>query len=191
MEKYLSLIILAFMICFVSNAQYRNVKLPEAPKQTGYKNYNFENAGFWYALEAESGSSVMEQKKNMQYANLTFTGGYRLNEYLRFGAGLGIRYYINNAEVRNTDNDFVFPIFANLRGNFISAYDRDGVPFWSINAGTITKEGLFASPSVGYRFGGLRNNFQIAISYTVSQFKNYNEENTTYSYLGLKIGYEF
>ena len=70
-------------------AQYRDVKLPEQPKQKGYRDYSTEDAGFWFAVEAEGGSSIMEHKKNMQYTNLLVTGGYRLNEYLRAGVGFG------------------------------------------------------------------------------------------------------
>lgn len=176
---------------FAVKAQYRDVKLPDTPKQTSYKNYAMENSGFWCAVDLEGGSSIMVHSPNMQYLNLSWTGGYRFNEYLRLGIGIGARYYINNADVRNTDNDFGVPVFAHLRGNFISAYDRDGVPFWSFSIGGITKEGFFASPTVGYSFGGLRNNFQLGISYTITSFKNNNNTNTAYSYFGLKVGYEF
>ncbi len=182
---------LAFTLSIVANAQYRDVKMPDAPKHTNYRNYSAENSGFWCAVEAEGGSSVMVQSTNMQYVGATWTGGYRVNEFLRIGAGLGVRYYVNNADVRDTDNKFGVPIFANVRGNFISAYDRNSVPFWSVNIGGITNEGFFASPTVGYSFGGLRNNFQIGINYTITSFKNCTKENTAYSYFGLKLGYEF
>lgn len=172
-------------------AQYREVTMPEAPRNSNYRNYDMEDAGFWCAVEAEGGSSVMVNSDNMQYTGLSFTGGYRINEFLRFGAGIGVRYYVNNAEVRDTDNKFGVPIFANVRGNFISAYDRDGVPFWSFNIGGITNEGFFATPTVGYSFGGLRNNFQIGISYTITSFRNYEKKDMAYSYFGLKLGYEF
>lgn len=175
----------------VVNAQYRDVKLPNAPKQTNYRDYETENKGFWCGIEAEGGSSVMVHSTNMQYINLSWTGGYRISEFLRFGAGLGVRYYVNNAYVRDTDNKFGVPIFANARGNFISAYDRDGVPFWSLNIGGITNDGFFASPTIGYSFGGLRNNFQIGISYTITSFRNCYKTNMAYSYFGLKLGYEF
>ena len=189
--KKLLLSLMLFVSAVTINAQYRDVKLPDAPKQTNYRNYEMEDKGFWCAVEAEGASSVMAHETNMQYANLSWTGGYRLSEFLRFGAGLGVRYYVNNADVRDTDNKFGIPIFANVRGNFISAYDRDGVPFWSLNVGGITNEGFFASPTIGYSFGGLRNNFQIGISYTITSFKNCNKTDMTYSYFGLKLGYEF
>ena len=83
------------------------------------------------------------------------------------------------------------PLFVNVRGNIVSASERDGVPFWSLNVGGITSEGFFASPTIGYSFGGLRNNFLIGLSYTVSSFKDKKKEDVVYSYFGLKLGYEF
>lgn len=190
MRKFV-LSILMLTATVVANAQYREVRLPDAPKQKNYRNYNADDKGFWCSVDFEGGSSVMVHSPNMQYINLAWTGGYRLNEYLRVGAGIGVRYYVHNGYVRDTDNDFGVPIFANVRGNFISAYDRDGVPFWSFNIGGITKEGFFASPTFGYSFGGLRNNLQVGISYTITSFKNYNKTDMAYSYFSLKVGYEF
>lgn len=184
-------LMLALLVCISANAQYRDVKLPKAPQKSNYKNYETEESGFWCAAEFEGGSSIMQHSKNLQYSNLSWTGGYRINEFLRFGLGLGVRYYLNNSELRHSDNKFEIPIFANVRGNFISADDRDGVPFWSLNVGGITHDGLFASPTVGYSFGGVRNNFQVGLSYTIGGFKNCNSKHVTYSYLGVKLGYEF
>ena len=172
-------------------AQYREVILPESPKMTNYKDYETENSGFWCSLDIEGGSSVMSHSTNMQYSGFSWTAGYRFNEFLRLGAGLGFRYYVNNADVRESKNKYGFPVYANIRGNFISAYDRDGVPFWSFNVGGITDEGFFANPTIGYSFGGLRNSFQIGISYTITHFKNNEGSKRFYNYFGLKLGYEF
>ena len=185
------LLVFVSLVTLVCNAQYRDVKLPETPQQVNYKSYESENSGFWCGIDLEGGSSVMEHKTNMQYANLSCAGGYRFSEFIRLGVGIGIRYYVHNANVRNTDSKFGIPIFANMRGNFISAYDRDGVPFWSFNIGGITNEGFFASPTIGYSFGGLRHNFQIGVCYTITCFKNNTLTNSAYSYFGLKFGYEF
>lgn len=174
-----------------SFAQYREVRTLQQPKETNYRDYTSQEQGFWYAVEAEGGSSIMEHKTNMQYVNLTFTGGYRINEYLRVGAGFGGRMYVNNASVRNSNSKFGIPIFANIRGNIISAKDRDGVPFWSVNVGEITNDGAFFSPTIGYSFGGLRNNFQVGVSYTLSNLKDNTGVRQNYSYFGLKLGYEF
>lgn len=185
------MLMVVMSVSFIANAQYRDVKLPTAPKQTNYRDYTTENQGFWFAVDAEGATSVMVHSKNMQYTSLSFTGGYRLSEFMRLGIGLGVRYYVNNAGVRYSDNKFGIPVFANVRGNIISASDRDGVPFWSLNIGGITNDGFFFSPTLGYSFGGLRNNFQIGISYNMTCFRNCNKTDMAYSYFGLKIGYEF
>ena len=190
MKRFFYILLLLSVTISVS-AQYRNVKLPEKPLLTKYKNYEKEDKGFWCAIETEGGSSVMVHSTNMQYVNISFIGGYRLSEYFRFGLGLGGRMYVNNADVKDTDNKFGIPLFANVRGNFISAYERDGVPCWSFNIGGITNDGFFASPTVGYSFGGLRNNFLIGINYTITTFRNSDKDNVAYSYFGLKLGYEF
>lgn len=184
------LFLILFMLTLPMYAQYREVNLPQKPEHLNYKDVIAEDKGFWCASETEGGSSIMETKTNMQFINLSFTGGYRFNEFLRIGVGLGGRMYVNNAYVRNTDSKFGIPIFANLRGNFISAYDRDGVPFWSINLGGITREGLFLNPAIGYSFGGTRNTFFIGLSYTLTRFKDFTKSQQNYSYFGLKLGYE-
>ena len=191
MRKTLFITIIFSLFGFMSsNAQYRQVNLPDKSNKPTYKDLTTENKGFWCAFETEAGSSIMEFKPNMQFVALMVTGGYRISEYLRLGVGFGGRMYVHKADVRNTQSKFGIPIYANARGNFISAYDRDGVPFWSVNIGGITKEGLYLNPTIGYSFGGLRNNFYIGLSYTLSKFKDTTKQNQTYSYLGLKIGYE-
>lgn len=172
-------------------AQYRDVKLPEEKKQVKFRDHSNEKKGFWCAIEADGGSSVMDGKKNMQYVAATFTGGYRFSEYIRIGLGVGAKVYVNNSDVNMYGSRVGVPIFANARGNFISAYDRDGVPFWSVNIGGVTSQGIYFNPTIGYSFGGLRNNFLIGLSYTLQAFQNSSGTNTAYSYLGVKIGYEF
>lgn len=188
--KRIVLLLLAAVSVLSASAQYRDVKLPEKPKQEGHRNYLAENKGFWFTVDLEGGSSIMSATPNMQYVAATAAAGYRFSQYLRVGIGLGAKYYVHNAYVRNTDNKVGVPLFANVRGNFISAYDRDGVPFWSVNIGGLTHEGFFASPTIGYSFGGMRNNFLIGISYTIQSFKDFTQARRTYSYFGLKLAYE-
>lgn len=190
MKKILMTILLVAAI-LPASAQYRDVQLPEKPKQRAYTDFTRQEQGFWFAVEADGGSSIMSGRTNMQYVEVTATAGYRFSEFIRVGAGLGGKMYVHNAEVRGTDNKFGVPIFANVRGNLLSAYDRDGVPFWSVNIGGITNEGFMFSPTVGYSFGGLRNNFLIGITYTLTNFTDWTNSKTTYSYFGLKLGYEF
>lgn len=185
------LTLLCLITTIATDAQYRNVTLPEKPNSTSYKDYDGSGTKFWYSIELDGATSVMDQQKNMQFTALSFTGGYRLSEFLRMGLGFGNRIYVNNNEIRSSKSKFAFPIFINARGNFLSAYDRDGVPFWSINIGGVTKDGLYFSPSIGYSFGGLRNNFLIGLCYNLTQFEDYKLAKKSYSYIGFKIGYEF
>lgn len=189
--KTKTLLVVLFFFSLSALAQNRDIKLPQAPKSNNYRDYETQDKGFWCGIDVEGGSSVMEEKPNMQYAGFSFSGGYRVNEFLRVGAGLGLRCYVHNAYVRDTHGRLGIPIFASAKGNFISAYDRDGVPFWSFNVGGITQEGFFASPTLGYSFGGLRHTFQIGINYTVSCFRNSEKSNVAYSYFGIRLGYEF
>lgn len=187
------IVFMFFMMALVvsASAQQRNVRLPNAPQKYAFTNHEMKNQGFWCAIEAEGGSSVMATSMNMQYATMTFTGGYRINEYLKIGAGLGAKGYVNHADLRNTSNRVAIPIFANVRGNFLSAYDRGYSPYWSVNVGGVTNDGFYFSPTVGYSIGGLRNNFLVGISYTLANFTDYKSSSRTYSYFGVKLGYEF
>lgn len=190
MKKILFLILFAANISTVF-AQYREVTLPQKPVDKGYRDYDSESTPFWFAVEAEGATSIMEKSKNMQFATLSLTGGYRISEFLRLGVGFGSRMYVNNAEIRDNDSKFGIPVYANLRGNFVSAYDREDVPYWSVNIGGVTGDGVYFSPTIGYSFGGMRNNFLIGLSYTLNSFKDCDKKNRTYSYLGIKLGYEF
>lgn len=172
-------------------AQYREVTLPQQPSDKGYTDYDSESSPFWFSVEAEGASSIMENSKNMQFATLSLSGGYRFSEFLRVGAGFGGRMYVNNSDVRDGDSKFGIPIYINARGNFVSAYDRGDVPYWSVNIGGVTGDGIYFSPTIGYSIGGLRNNFLVGISYTVNSFKDCDKNNRTYSYFGIKLGYEF
>lgn len=189
--KKIILFLMTFTIAYSAHAQYRDVKLPEKPELPDYKDYSTQNNGFWYAIEAEAGSSIMATGPNMQYVQVGFTGGYRFNDFFRIGAGLAGRMYVHNADIRDVNNDYGVPIYFNARGKFLSAYDRDGVPYWSINIGGITNEGFFASPTLGYSFGGLRNNFLIGVSYTITSFTDYTKKSNAYSFFALRLGYEF
>lgn len=191
MKKVVFFILLFAHISALSTAQNRQVILPQKPVSNTYKDYSSDVTPFWFGVEAEGGSSIMEFKPNMQYVSVNVIGGYRFSEFMRLGIGFGGRAYVHNADVRDTRSKFGIPLFINARGNMLSAYDRDGVPYWSVNVGTVTHEAFYFNPTIGYSFGGLRNNFLIGLSYTLSTFKDYTKTNRVYSYFGLKLGYEY
>lgn len=189
--KRITTLIALFAVTLCMFPQDRNIILPQVPSQHNYKDYSMKDKGFWIAAEAEGASSVMQEKPNMQYAAATITAGYRFNEYIRIGAGLGARVYVHNAELRDPSRRCCIPLFVNARGNFMCKHNRKSVPYWSMNLGGVTCEGFYANPTLGYSFGGLRNNFLLGISYTLSTFKDAGGTHRAYSYFGIKLGYEF
>ena len=191
MKRNIVIGLFAMLTTMPALAQYRDVKLPEKPKQTGYRDYENQDYGFWFATEVEGGSTLKGDGLSMQFADAAVTAGYRFNQFLKVGVGVGGRYYFNNGEVRGEDSKWGVPVFANVRGNIISAYDRGAVPFWSVRLGTIINEGLYFSPSVGYSFGGMHNNFQLSVAYVLTNPKYFTLERQTTSAFTLRLGYEF
>ena len=164
--------------------------MPEAPSRT--HNIAEDNGGsFWCAIEAGGGSTAMENKKNVAMIGATYTAGYRLNQYLKVGAGLGVLYYPNSENVRDTKNHLSMPLFINARGNILPDDIRYTVPFWSVNVGTSIPDGFFLTPSVGLRIGEKRNAFLVSVGYTLRHMKAYPECTNNYSGALLKLGYEF
>lgn len=183
----LYIVLIAFGTLF---AQERDIKMPEVPTKT----HNIaEEAGglFWCAIEGGGGSTVMENKKNVAILGATYTGGYRFNQYLKVGVGLGILYYPNSSNVRDTKNYLAMPLFLNARGNILSDDIRRTVPYWSVNVGTVMPDGIFFTPTVGLRIGEKRNAFLVGISYTFRHLNSYPKNTEKYSGVLLKLGYEF
>lgn len=173
-----------------THAQDRVIKMPEAPSKT----HNIADEGgspIWCAIDVGGGSTAMENKKNVAMVGASYTIGYRISQYLKVGVGLGVLYYPNSKNVRDTEKHLAMPLFVNVRGNILSDDIRRTVPFWSVNVGTSIPDGGFLSPSVGLRIGEKRNAFLISVGYTLRHLKSYQENNSNYSGALLKLGYEF
>ncbi len=183
---------------FASTAWAQNdVKLPQKPNRPAYTDHQLTDKGFWCAAELEGGSTVLLEKTNMQAVQLTYTAGYRLNEYLRVGVGFGGKYYVNNNSARRgTANEWTLPIFVNVRGNIMSQTDRSVVPYWSVNVGAAVNDGFFFAPTIGARFGEKRNSWLLGLTYS---FNCLNQNHVPEGFAGpkaasslsLHIGYEF
>lgn len=185
-------LLLVAMFLFITNAiaQDRVISMPEPPSKN--QNIADEDAvNYWCAFEAGGGSTAMENMKNVAMAGASFVGGYRFNQYLKVGAGLGVLYYPNNSNVRDTKNHLAMPLFVNARGNVLTDDIRRTVPYWSINIGTTFPDGFFLTPSVGLRIGEKRNAFLVSVGYTLRHMKSYPENTESYSGALLKLGYEF
>lgn len=150
-----------------------------------------ENRGYWCAIDLGGGSTVMENMKNVAMVGASFTNGYRLNQYLKVGLGLGVLYYPNHVNVRDTKNHLSMPIFLNIRGNILSDEIRHTLPYWSVNAGTSIPDGLFLTPSVGLRIGEKRLALLLSLGYTLRHLKSFPDRTQNYSGVLLKLGYEF
>lgn len=171
-------------------AQERVIRMPEPPRKQ--VNIAEEDGGsYWCAIEVGGGSTAMENMKNVAMAGASYVGGYRFNQYLKTGVGLGVLYYPNSSNVRDRKNHLAMPLFVNVRGNILSDDIRRTVPYWSVNVGTTVPDGFFLTPSVGLRIGEKRNAFMVNVGYTLRHMKAYSEHTADYSGALLKLGYEF
>ena len=185
-----ALFLFALLVAGSAYAQDRDIRMPEPPSKL-HNIAEKDGSSFWCAIEAGGGSTTMENKKNVAMVGMSYIGGYRFGQYLKVGVGLGVLYYPNSRNARNTKNHLAMPLFANVRGNILSDNIRRTVPYWSVNIGTSIPDGLFMSPSVGLRIGEKRNAFLVSIGYTLRHFKSYPESTSNYSGALLKLGYEF
>ncbi len=158
-----------------------------------YTDYGDLNTGFWFSAEIGEALSCNISGQNYTFTELDVIGGYRLNEYLRFGIGLGARYY-NNNNYRFSRISWGMPIYATIRGNIIPSEYRNIVPYYSFDVGASIRDGFMVRPGVGIRIGQKRNAFLISLSYlgqNIISIENNLRKNKFTSFVMLKIGYEF
>lgn len=170
-------------------AQDRLIRMPEEPVKS--LNIAESNSGYWCSVEFNGGSTLMENHKNVALINVSFANGYRFNQWIKVGVGIGAMYYPNNGNVRNTDYHLSMPLFFNARGNILSDDFRSAVPYWAVNIGTSIPDGFFLTPTVGYRIGEKRSAFLVGVSYTLRHLKALPEYTSDFSGAMVKLGYEF
>lgn len=178
----------------------RTVKMPtESAKPL--KDYGSASAGFWNAVELQGGYSVNHGHSNIGLTELDYVAGYRVNEFFRFGAGVGARFYPKSTDLRDTSWKWSFPIFVNVRGNIISREQyRTVVPYYSLDAGAAIRDGFMVRPTIGLRIGDFeRSAFLVGISYLAQNVRiakidsdgRRSRDKYLSSFITLKIGYEF
>ena len=61
-----------------------NVRLPERPQQAAYHDLTQLNDGFWIAIEAQGGTSILfdQNKTNAQRVGVSVIAGYMFSEFL-------------------------------------------------------------------------------------------------------------
>ena len=177
----------------------RVTRMPEVNGTNLQHTYSEDNSGFWMSAEAVGGYSCRLYNSNFSFAEVDVTAGYRFNEYVRVGLGFGGRYYFDNDKVRYNGSEWGFPLYANVRGNFMPTQYRTTVPYYSFDLGGTILDGFMMRPTVGLRIGQQRSAFLIGLTYTGQSLKGYtwNERGTKdphfkfVSFISLKLGYEF
>ncbi len=162
-------------------------------KSSEYIEYAFMNSGFWASAEIGEAVSCNLSRGNYTFTELNVTGGYRINEFVRFGLGIGARFY-NNNKCRYSHIAWGMPIYADIRGNFISGRYRDIVPYYSFDLGASVRDGFMFRPGVGIRVGQRRSAFLTSLSYVGQNINTINNgvgKNQFTSFFMLKFGYEY
>lgn len=180
------------MAVVMVDAQDRQIRMPAVPKQEKYTEFTLKNKGYWCSVEFGVASSAKFHETCMWTSTLSFVNGYRFNDYLRLGVGIGAGYYFANNDVaRDTDIKWTMPIFVNARGNFMSQEVREIVPFWSVDIGGAVRDGFLFTPSVGCRIGERRSAFLVSLGYSYRGIDAKRGLGNSRSFILLKIGYEF
>ncbi len=185
-------LLLLLALAMIPNLSAQTIRLPQEAKGTNYHEYSLDNSGFWCAIEGTVSSSVVTDHKNAQRGMASYVCGFRFNEYLRIGLGVGANYYFNgNENVRGNESAFTVPVYFDVRGQMLSQYTREIVPYWSLDIGANFGDGFFVSPTIGMRIGQRRSAFLLGINYAVGEIKALPKYPSTIHFVGLKLGYEF
>ena len=168
---------------------------PPAKQRTERKYTSFEDQKMGYFFATELGfDATMNKGPTIWPVGLSVVNGFRANEFISVGCGIGLRYYFNNGVIRKKDNEWAFPVYFDIRGNIVSHRGRNLVPYWSFDTGlSFGDDNLFFSPTIGLSIGGYRNNLIVGLSYLGQFIDNiYNmQENDYHSMVGLKVGFQF
>lgn len=175
MKRLLIIVTLLLGIMAMGLAQHNTVTLPERPKRAKYVDYSVKQTGWWCTAQLGAGYAT----NGHIFGQFDFVNGYRFSEFLKVGIGISPRIGLNT-----------IPIYAQARGNFISQEDTMFAFFWNADLGYAINGGIYASPSVGIKFGGIRHNFLLSIYYALEGQKNEVVE-TPLHLVGLRLGYEF
>lgn len=172
------MIIAALMMGFAAGAfaQNQGITLPEKPKRAKYVDYSTKQTGWWCAAQLGGGYATTTGRF---FGQFDFVNGYRFSEFLKVGVGISPRVGLNT-----------IPIYAQVRGNFISQEDTMFAFFWNADLGYAINGGVYASPSVGMRYGGIRHNVLISLYYALEGQKPEVSDQLLHI-VGLRIGYEF
>lgn len=195
--KRFALISTIFTILCVSAFGQENTinRIPVVGKDINQEQLSTYNSGVWFSAELLGGYSAHLSGDNMGVTEVDVTVGYRFNEYIKLGIGVGVRYYIDQKDLRRHHSAWGMPIFLGARGNIIPGKYRKCVPYWGFEIGTSIRDGVMFRPTVGLHIGEPRQAFTIGVSYMGQNIASSNilgeNKNSFTSFFCLRLGYEF
>ena len=192
-----TIIVLLFLVTFLGAFSQNNQikRIPTVGKDVNQEIFTEYDMGFWLAAEFLGGYSSHLSGHNMGVGELDLTVGYRINQFLKFGIGLGARSYINQKNLRRHSSSWGMPVYAAARGNMIPGFYRRIVPYWSMDIGGSIRDGFMFRPSVGMRIGKPRQAFTLAFSYMGQNIASNNtsgEKTEKFtSFFCIRLGFEY
>ena len=196
MKRIILSAIMAAAVALASMAQERTVnRIPTVSKDTNQEQYTTFDRGVWVAAEALAGYSSHLAGHNMGVGEIDVTVGYRFNQFIKLGVGIGGRYYIDQKDLRRHSSAWGMPLFVAARGNMIPGLYRKVVPYWGMELGGSIRDGFMMRPTVGIRVGEPRQAFTLGFSYMGQSIATYNskgeDSNRFTSFFCLRAGFEF
>jgi hypothetical protein len=169
------------------------LKAQRVPKvdKVSVDDYSTYTRGFWCAAELYGGYTCSLTKSNISFTELSYIGGYRFSEFLKVGLGIGARYYLKRNDAYTEPIRWAMPLFAHVRGNFISEEYRTVVPYYSMDMGVSFRDGFMWRPAIGMKIGEDRSAFTVAVSYMGQSTKRFDNTQKYVSAVVLRLGYEF
>lgn len=170
MKKYLALIVFALLTAVAysqGKCGYSDNRLEPEP---GYKGI------------VEMGNDIGAGEWGLNRIKLNLINGYKINQYISFGIGTGLRYYYDI-------DAMVIPIYADFRANFM---DYKVTPYLSLGVGysfgatnNFKGDGILLNPTVGVSYKlSSKSSMNVGLGYEMQRmmFKNFH-----YSIWGDKV----
>ena len=159
-------------------------------------NRSEQTTGFWWGADFSLGYSLRfgePGRANGGFGELDVNAGWRFNEYFMVGPGIGVRYYFPAHHLRAKNSPVGVPIYVGVRGNFMSNLYRKVVPYYAFDIGGTVNDGFMLRPTVGLKFGNIRNALLLGLTYTGQSMKTIDSMGGSkfVSFLSLRVGYEF
>ncbi len=182
---------LSYPMLEVNKISYKAPKMPKVGIDPDLKDMADYETGFWCSAQLNAGYTVMLDHHNSPWTEVDFSGGYRFNQFLKIGLGLGCRYYCDNSRLRHKDIRVAFPLYVTVMGNILRDTYRTVTPYYSFDIGGAICDGFMWRPSLGIRVGQSRSAFLVALVYTGQSLRYITGNKNYVSSLGLSVGYEF